>query len=112
MATALRRISDLVTALDDDRRGAAEQAETRRLVAEEIDLLWRTSQLRANATTPIDEAPTASANFYVDDLPGCAPGVPGAGRGPPAGRGRAGAPAGAGVPPLWQRGGRPPRYCS
>src|SRR5580693_8487874 len=39
VATALRRISDLVTTLDDDRRGAAEQAETRRRLREEIDLL-------------------------------------------------------------------------
>ena len=43
VATALRRISDLVIALDDDRRGAAEQAETQRRLREEIDLLWRTS---------------------------------------------------------------------
>ncbi len=63
VATALRRISDLVTALDDDRRGAAEQAETRRRLREEIDLLWRTSQLRANAMTPIDEVRTVMAAF-------------------------------------------------
>ena len=63
VATALRRISDLVTTLDDDRRGAAEQAETRRRLREEIDLLWRTSQLRANAMTPIDEVRTVMAAF-------------------------------------------------
>jgi len=63
VATALRRISDLMTALDDDRRGAAEQAETRRRLREEIDLLWRTSQLRANAMTPIDEVRTVMAAF-------------------------------------------------
>ena len=63
VATALRRISDLVTALDDDRRGAAEQADTRRRLREEIDLLWRTSQLRANAMTPIDEVRTVMAAF-------------------------------------------------
>ena len=63
VATALRRISDLVTALDDDRRGASEQAETRRRLREEIDLLWRTSQLRANAMTPIDEVRTVMAAF-------------------------------------------------
>ncbi len=63
VATALRRISDLVTALDDDRRGAAEQAETRRRLREEIDLLWRTSQLRASAMTPIDEVRTVMAAF-------------------------------------------------
>jgi phosphoenolpyruvate carboxylase len=63
VATALRRISDLVTTLDDDRRGAAEQAGTRRRLLEEIDLLWRTSQLRANAMTPIDEVRTVMAAF-------------------------------------------------
>ncbi len=63
VATALRRISDLVSSLDDDRRGAAEQAETRRRLREEIDLLWRTSQLRANAMTPIDEVRTVMAAF-------------------------------------------------
>ena len=63
VATALRRISDLVTTLDDDRRGAAEQAETRRRLREEIDLLWRTSQLRASAMTPIDEVRTVMAAF-------------------------------------------------
>jgi len=63
VATALRRISDLVSTLDDDRRGAAEQAETRRRLREEIDLLWRTSQLRANAMTPIDEVRTVMAAF-------------------------------------------------
>ena len=40
VATALRRISGLLAALDDARRGAAEQAEIRRRLREEIDLLW------------------------------------------------------------------------
>jgi len=63
VATALRRISDLLSALDDMRRGASEQAETRRRLREEVDLLWRTSPLRAKAMTPIDEVRTVMAAF-------------------------------------------------
>jgi phosphoenolpyruvate carboxylase len=63
VATALRRISDLVTGLDDTRHGASEQAEIRRQLREEIDLLWRTSPLRAQAMTPIDEVRTVMAAF-------------------------------------------------
>jgi phosphoenolpyruvate carboxylase len=63
VATALRRISDLVTNLDDPRPGAAERAVIRRRLREEIDLLWRTSPLRAKAMTPIDEVRTVMAAF-------------------------------------------------
>ncbi len=63
VATALRRISDLVMDLDDPRHGASEQAAIRRRLREEIDLLWRTSPLRAKAMTPIDEVRTVMAAF-------------------------------------------------
>jgi phosphoenolpyruvate carboxylase len=63
VATALRRVSDLLTALDESRHGASEQAEIRRQLREEIDLLWRTSPLRAQAMTPIDEVRTLMAAF-------------------------------------------------
>ena len=63
VATALRRISDLVTDADDTRHGASEQAAIRRRLHEEIDLLWRTSPLRAKAMTPIDEVRTVMAAF-------------------------------------------------
>jgi phosphoenolpyruvate carboxylase len=63
VVTGLRRISDLLTALDDSRHGASEQAEIRRQLREEIDLLWRTSPLRARAMTPIDEVRTVMAAF-------------------------------------------------
>ena len=63
VATALRRISDLLTDLDDPRHGASEQADIRRRLREEIDLLWRTSPLRARAMTPIDEVRTVMAAF-------------------------------------------------
>jgi phosphoenolpyruvate carboxylase len=63
VATALRRIADLLTDLDDPRHGASEQAGIRRRLREEIDLLWRTSPLRARAMTPIDEVRTVMAAF-------------------------------------------------
>jgi phosphoenolpyruvate carboxylase len=63
VATALRRISDLLTGLDDPRLGASEQADIRRRLREEIDLLWRTAPLRARAMTPIDEVRTVMAAF-------------------------------------------------
>ena len=107
VATALRRISDLVTTLDDDRRGAAEQAETRRRLREEIDLLWRTSQLRANAMTPIDEVRTVMAAFdetIFQVVPQVYRALDGAHRG---GGARAGCPGGPGLPPLRQAGWAP-----
>ena len=63
VATTLRRISDLVTDLGDPRHGASETAAIRRRLHEEIDLLWRTSPLRAKAMAPIDEVRTVMAAF-------------------------------------------------
>src|SRR5215472_1448028 len=60
---ALRRISALLAALDDERLGAGERAGLRRRLQEEIDLLWRTSALRAAAMRPLDEVRTAMAAF-------------------------------------------------
>jgi phosphoenolpyruvate carboxylase len=60
---ALRRISTLLSRLDDERLGAGERAELRRRLREEVDLLWRTSALRAAAMRPLDEVRTAMAAF-------------------------------------------------
>jgi phosphoenolpyruvate carboxylase len=60
---ALRRIGALLDGLDDERLGAGERAELRRRLREEIDLLWRTSALRAAAMRPLDEVRTAMAAF-------------------------------------------------
>jgi len=60
---ALRRLSTLLASLDDERLGAGERAEVRRRLREEIDLLWRTSALRAAAMQPLDEVRTAMAAF-------------------------------------------------
>jgi phosphoenolpyruvate carboxylase len=62
VATALRRIGALVEALDgtgsDD-----EQAEVRRRLREEVQLLWLTAPLRIKPIGPIDEVRTVMAVF-------------------------------------------------
>jgi phosphoenolpyruvate carboxylase len=63
VVSALRRVSQLLDVLDDPRTGAADRAETRRVLHENIDLLWRTSQLRVKAMDPIDEVRTVMAAF-------------------------------------------------
>jgi phosphoenolpyruvate carboxylase len=60
---ALRRISALLTSLDDGRLGASERTEARRRLREEVDLLWRTSALRAAAMQPLDEVRAAMTAF-------------------------------------------------
>jgi phosphoenolpyruvate carboxylase len=60
---ALRRIGTLLAGLDDGRLGASERAEVRRRLREEIDLLWRTSALRAAAMRPLDEVRAAMTAF-------------------------------------------------
>src|SRR6266498_5384193 len=63
VVAALQRITNLLWALDDDRLGAHEQAELRRRLKEEVDLLWRTSPLRVKAIEPLDEVRTVMAVF-------------------------------------------------
>ncbi len=46
VVASLRRVTGLITAIDDERAGALQQAENRRKLREEVDLLWRTAQLR------------------------------------------------------------------
>ena len=63
VVAVLRRINELLTILDDPRTGAADLAEARRGLRENIDLLWRTSQLRVKAMDPIDEVRTVMTAF-------------------------------------------------
>jgi phosphoenolpyruvate carboxylase len=63
VVSALRRISELLDVVDDPRAGAADRAEARRVLRENIDLLWRTSQLRVKAMDPIDEVRTVMTAF-------------------------------------------------
>lgn len=63
VVTAIQRISGRLAAYNSPEWGAAERAETRRRLLEEIDLLWRTSQLRSTKLNPLDEVRTAMAAF-------------------------------------------------
>src|SRR6185312_8760525 len=63
VVAALRWISGLLDVLDDQRAAAADHAEARRELREQIDLLWRTSQLRVKAMDPIDEVRTVMTAF-------------------------------------------------
>jgi phosphoenolpyruvate carboxylase len=55
VVAALRRVSGLLTSVDDQRAGSAQQAEDRRELREQVDLLWRTAQLVRSVMTAFDE---------------------------------------------------------
>jgi phosphoenolpyruvate carboxylase len=55
VVTAIRRVGDELERLDDPRTGDAERGEVERRLAEEIDGLWRTAQVRERQVTPLDE---------------------------------------------------------
>jgi phosphoenolpyruvate carboxylase len=63
VVAALRRISELLDGVNDERLGAADRAEATRALREQVDLLWRTSQLRVKAMDPIDEVRTVMTAF-------------------------------------------------
>ncbi len=63
VASAIRRISTLLAARDDQRLGAAAQADNRRRLLAEVNGLWRTAQLRTHKPTPLDEVRTAMGIF-------------------------------------------------
>jgi len=60
---SLRRIVRLLWAVDDASVGATQHEEDRRRLREEIDLLWRTAQLRVAGMTPADEVRTVMTAF-------------------------------------------------
>ncbi|HEY3164768.1 MAG TPA: phosphoenolpyruvate carboxylase [Candidatus Limnocylindrales bacterium] len=60
---AIRRIERLLERLADRDIVASEDRDTRRRLREEITLLWRTADLRAEAVSPLDEVRTALAFF-------------------------------------------------
>ena len=63
VAACIRRISDLVAQRDDPRMTARALEENRRDLLSEIDTLWRTSPLRLDKPTPLDEVRTAMGVF-------------------------------------------------
>jgi phosphoenolpyruvate carboxylase len=63
VVSAVRRISDQLDILEDPRCSTDEEREARRRLLEEIEVLWRTSQLRTTAVQPLDEVRTVMAVF-------------------------------------------------
>ncbi|WP_022872082.1 phosphoenolpyruvate carboxylase [Nesterenkonia alba] len=63
ITSSLRRIGALLDERDDPRMGPAAQARNTRDLAEEIDNMWRTAQLRVTSPSPLDEVRTA-LNFF------------------------------------------------
>ncbi|MEV0379973.1 phosphoenolpyruvate carboxylase [Nonomuraea sp. NPDC050643] len=63
VVTAIQRISGQLTEYNAPGRGASERADSKRRLLEEIDLLWRTAQLRSTKLDPLDEVRTAMAAF-------------------------------------------------
>jgi phosphoenolpyruvate carboxylase len=60
---ALRRCAELLERLDDPRLTPEDDADIRRRLREEVSVLWRTAELRADAPTPLDEVRTALVFF-------------------------------------------------
>jgi phosphoenolpyruvate carboxylase len=60
---SLRRASGLLAAVDDERASSPQEKEARRRLREEVDLLWRTAQLRVKGMTPLDEVRTVMTAF-------------------------------------------------
>jgi phosphoenolpyruvate carboxylase len=63
VVASLRRVSGLLNSIGDQRAGAAQQAEDRRKLREEVDLLWRTAQLRVAGMAPADEVRSVMTAF-------------------------------------------------
>jgi len=63
VVASLRRVSGLLTSIDDQRAGAGRHAEDRRMLREEVDLLWRTAQLRVAGMKPADEVRSVMTAF-------------------------------------------------
>jgi phosphoenolpyruvate carboxylase len=59
----VRRISELLAERGDPRAGDTEQDDNLRRLLEQVDILWRTSQLRTSRPTPLDEVRSAMAVF-------------------------------------------------
>jgi phosphoenolpyruvate carboxylase len=62
----LRKIAELLDQADDPRGRPADAARGRRRVAELVDLLWQTDELRVERPKPADEA--RSAAYYLESL--------------------------------------------
>ncbi|HEU5485241.1 MAG TPA: phosphoenolpyruvate carboxylase, partial [Microlunatus sp.] len=64
----LRKIADVVALLEDPRRSPSETPQHERRLAELVDLLWQTDELRVVRPEPKDEARTAT--YYLQSIAG------------------------------------------
>jgi phosphoenolpyruvate carboxylase len=64
----LRKIADVVAALEDSRRSPSQRPQQERRLAELVDLLWQTDELRVVRPEPKDEARTAT--YYLQSIAG------------------------------------------
>jgi phosphoenolpyruvate carboxylase len=63
VVAAIGRVGAQLEVLDDPRVSAREEREARRRLLEEIDLLWRTAQLRSTQVRALDEVRSVMAIF-------------------------------------------------
>ncbi len=63
VVAAIMRVGTQLEVLDDPRASGREETEARRRLLEEIDLLWRTAQLRSTQVRPLDEVRSVMAIF-------------------------------------------------
>ena len=64
--TKLQRVGELLYEQADPRQTAVDRERIRRRLAETIDLIWQTDELRVNRPTPTDEA--RAAIYYLEEL--------------------------------------------
>ncbi|WP_105566521.1 phosphoenolpyruvate carboxylase [Microbacterium halophytorum] len=67
VSTSIRRLSELLGELEAGPRGGGAEKRTQRGMLEEIDTLWRTSPIRRDKPSPLDEVRTVM-NVFDDTL--------------------------------------------
>src|SRR6266702_2574966 len=63
VVTAIRRVGEQLGRLEDPRISLAERQDAMRRLLEEIDILWRTGQLRSTQPQPLDEVRAVTSVF-------------------------------------------------
>jgi phosphoenolpyruvate carboxylase len=63
VVTAIRRVGEQLSRLDDPMCSEGERLEAKRRLVEEVDILWRTGQLRTTQVQPLDEVRSVMAVF-------------------------------------------------